>query len=221
MKINTSYLVLKTDKNVTENSSKVRGYLGNKFKDYPLLHNHYDNEKFLYSYPLIQYQVFEGQISILGIEEGAKTLKEISSEIGELKLANSYYKVSGNVIYNKQYDIGHIPETQYNILSPWIGLNSKNYEAYLSNSDWRDKKDLLNRILIGNILSMCKGLGIIVNRKLHMKSHLDEERVKFKSVEMTGFTGSFRVNFNIPDFFGLGKGVSQGFGTVKKVDKKD
>ena len=35
---------------------------------------------------------------------------------------------------------------------------------------------------------------------------------------MLGFSGEFKVNFNIPDFFGFGKGVSQGFGTIVKVD---
>ena len=42
-------------------------------------------------------------------------------------------------------------------------------------------------------------------------------RDRYKGIPVMGFTGEFRVNFKIPDFFGLGKGVSQGFGVVKRV----
>ena len=34
---------------------------------------------------------------------------------------------------------------------------------------------------------------------------------------MLGFFGTFSVNFEIPDYWGIGKSVSRGFGTVKKV----
>jgi hypothetical protein len=31
---------------------------------------------------------------------------------------------------------------------------------------------------------------------------------------MLGFLGTFSVNFEIPDYWGIGKSVSRGFGTV-------
>ena len=86
MKINTCNLLIKTDKDI---SNKLRGYIGNKFKNHPLLHNHYGNEKFLYSYPLVQYHIFDGQAMIFGIEEGVDALKDISSDLKELKLDNA------------------------------------------------------------------------------------------------------------------------------------
>jgi hypothetical protein len=36
-----------------------------------------------------------------------------------------------------------------------------------------------------------------------------------------GFLGTFSVNFNIPDYLGLGKSVSRGFGPVKKTKSWD
>jgi len=217
MKINSCYLIIKTDKKVTESSNKVRGFIGNKFKEYPLLHNHYDNESFLYSYPLIQYQVLEGQISILGIEEGVKTIKEISSDITQLKLDNTY-NVTEKIIYEKETDIRTTnQEYHYKFLSPWLALNTKNHEKYMKINSWKDKKLFLNNILVGNILSMSKSLGIIVDRRLYVKSHLDEVYTQYKTINMRGFLGEFKVKFQIPDFFGLGKGVSHGFGVVKEI----
>ena len=40
---------------------------------------------------------------------------------------------------------------------------------------------------------------------------------RLKGVRMVGFKGTFAVNFELPDYIGLGKSVSRGFGTIKRV----
>jgi hypothetical protein len=221
MKIKSFYLILKTDKPVEESASKLRGYLGTRFKEYPLLHNHLEEAGYIYTYPRVQYRVIGGQACILGIEEGAPAIKEISDQIDNLILGSNVYSVEERVLYQKEFDIKTGAKTQYNFISPWIALNPKNHRIFSNMDNWKDKKIFLNNILTGNILSMCKGLGIIVNRKIYVHSHLEEEKVDFKGMYMTGFNGEFTVNFQIPDFFGLGKGVSQGFGAVKGVKDAD
>jgi len=221
MKIKSSYLVLKTGELIKESPGSLRGYLGTRFKEYPLLHNHLEEAGFIYTYPRIQYKVIEGQACILGIEEGSQVLKEISDQIDNLILGNKVYSVEERILYHKESQIMESPKTQYNFISPWIALNPKNHKIFSNMDNWKDKKIFLNNILIGNILSMCKGLGIIVNRKIYVHSHLEEEKIDFKGIYMTGFNGEFTVNFQIPDFFGLGKGVSQGFGAVKGVKDAD
>lgn len=221
MKINTAYLVLKTDKPLTCSSSKLRGFMGNQFRDHYLLHNHFGGENLIYSYPLIQYQVIEGQATILGIEAGADTLKKISSDLNYLNL-DKRYDIEEKVIYEKSYNVQPTTEEyHYKFVTPWLGLNTQNFQRYLKLSDWKEKKIFLNKILVGNILSMSKGLGIIVNKRLHISSHLDETKVEYKGVLMKAFTGEFKVHYRIPDFFGFGKGVSQGFGTVKMIPNDD
>lgn len=218
MKIKSSYLVLKTDNPVKESSSRLRGYIGHRFQEYSLLHHHIQGSGHIYTYPLIQYKIINNQPCILGIEEGASVVKEISDMIDNLILGNSVYNVDERILYQKETDMKICDKTHYNILSPWIALNSKNYDKYNKLRNWKDKKLFLNNILIGNILSMCKGLGIIINRKIYLQSLLEEEKIVFKGIHMVGFTGEFTVNFQIPDFFGLGKGVSQGFGTIKSMN---
>ena len=221
MKINTTHLILKTNKKVKQETSKFRGYIGREFEKYPILHNHYGEGKFLYSYPLVQYQIIDGQASILGIGEGADILKEIYPNIKELKLGNSYYKIEDHLLFDKEYDVKVTnEEIQYKFITPWLALNTKNFQEYKQNKDWKEKKIMLNKILVGNILSMSKGLGIIVNRRIHVKSNLEHMSTSYKAVNMLAFTGEFRVNFKIPDFMGFGKGVSQGFGTVINIEEE-
>ena len=215
MKIDTTLLILKTNKKVKQETSKFRGYIGREFEKYPILHNHYGEGKFLYSYPLVQYQIIDGQPSILGIEEGAEILKEVAPSINELRLGDSYYKVEDHLFYDKEYDVKPSREEfHYKFVTPWLALNTQNFSKYNNTKDWKERKIMLNNILVGNILSMSKGLGIIVNKRIHVKSNLEHTKADYKNVNMLAFTGEFKVNFRIPNFFGFGKGVSQGFGSV-------
>lgn len=216
MKLNTSILRLKTDKKLSCGAGKVRGFIGNEFRDHTLLHNHYGSSS-LFSYPLVQYKVIDGDIVILGIEEGADIINEIAPKINSLKLDRSY-EVEERILSQKTVDVKPSSEERhYEFITPWIGLNQKNHGKFNDLKDWKEKKDFLNRIIVGNLLSMSKGLGIVVNKRLYAKSRLEFRKVEYKSVVMNAFVGQFKVHYDIPDFFALGKGVSHGFGTVRQI----
>lgn len=216
MILKTLYLELITDKPVQENASKLRGYLGNKFSEYPILHHHIYNIGYIYSYPRVQYKVIEGIPYILGIEEGTQVLKMISGEFNNLTLGNNEYQIHQKKHYEQDSEFG-ISDTylHYRFLMPWLALNQTNFNKYLEITNWREKKKFLNSIIIGNVISMCKGLGMIEENELFVHSKVDECRVNYKGMKVIGFTGEFEINFNIPDFFGLGKGVSEGYGVVR------
>ena len=217
MKYKIVNLVLKTDSELTATSSKVRGFIGNIYKDYYILHNHQSDNKFLYSYPFVQYKIINGEIVIVGIDEGADLIKKIAPELNVLSLDKDY-KIKEKLIHEKEFDIKPTSdEKHYKFITPWLGLNQTNYQKYINTKDWKEKKEILNRILVGNILSMSKGLGIIVNKKLYAKTHFEEKIVEYKGVKMNAFKGEFKIHYDIPDYFGLGKGVSQGFGCVKQI----
>jgi len=209
-------------KGILEQASRLHRQqicIGSKFKEYPILHHHVSEVGYLYTYPRVQYKIIEGTPSILGIEEGAKVIKEISGDFGEFVLGKNTYKVRKKTFIEQESELGPLRENyHYRFIIPWLALNPGNYKRYMEMRDWREKKGFLNGIIVGNVLSMCKGLGIVVNRRLFVHSHLDAEKIEYKGTEILGFTGRFKINFKIPDFFGLGKGVSQGWGTVRNED---
>lgn len=217
MKYDIVTLTIKTDDKIKSGANKLRGYIGNEFKDYPLLHNHYSNDKQLLTYPTVQYKVIDGNGIILGIDEGADLIRKIAPQITELNL-NKAYNVTEKIIHEKEVDIKpSSDEKHYKFITPWLGLNQNNYKKYFALKDWKEKKDILNKVLVGNLLSMSKGLGIIVNKRLYAKTHFEIKQVKYKSVIMNAFVGEFKVHYDIPDYFGLGKGVSHGFGCVRQI----
>ena len=105
----------------------------------------------------------------------------------------------------------------YSFITPWLALNEKNYQKYQRSGTLAKRKELLEKILIGNILSMSKSLGYTVPAPIEVKIlNLKEKQTSLKGTPMLGFLGTFSVNFEIPDYWGIGKSVSRGFGTVKK-----
>lgn len=221
MKYDIATLTLKTDNKIRSGANKLRGYVGNEFKDYPLLHNHYSNDKSLLTYPMVQYKIINGDAVILGIDDGADLIRDITPNINELKL-NEKYNIVEKLLNEKKVDIKpSSKEKHYKFITPWLGLNQINYKKYFALKDWREKKELLNKILVGNLLSMSKGLGIIVNKRLYAKTHFEIKQVKYKSIVMNAFVGEFKVHYDIPDYFGLGKGVSHGFGCVKQIKEEE
>lgn len=221
MKFNIVNLIIKTEEKFKSEPQKIRGFFGNEFRKYSILHNHLNDNTFYYSYPLVQYKLINGVILIQGIDEGGDILKKIYPDISSLKLDNEY-GITEKIMQEKKFDIKPTREEKhYQFITPWLGLNQKNYSKYNELDNWKDKKELINKILVGNVLSMSKGLGIIVNKRLFAKTKLEVKQVKYKSVYMNGFVGEFKISYDLPDYIGLGKGVSQGFGCIKQIDGEE
>lgn len=217
MEYNIVKLILKTDEKLSINASKIRGFIGNEFKHSTLLHNHY-GKNYIFNYPKVQYKIIDGQILIFGINEGGELLKSISNDLNQLEL-DKKYDIVEKIIHEGVFDIKpSLKENHYKFITPWIGLNTVNYQKFRKMDNWKDKKILLNKILVGNILSLSKGLGIIVNKRLYAKSYLNENYVIYKSIKMNAFTGEFKICYDLPNYIGIGKGVSQGFGCVIKME---
>lgn len=199
----------------TRQGDKLRGYFANKYKENELIHNH-RGDKLIYQYPKIQYKVIEGIPLVCGIEEGARLICGIGFETDSILIDKNEMEV-----FQKEFikSIEQFEETgdyiTYKFLTPWIALNQKNIYVY-ENSNNIEREDLLKKILIGNILSMAKGLNYNVLNKIHVWLDVKECETNFKNIRMKAFKGTFKVNFLIPDYLGLGKSVSRGFGTIKR-----
>ncbi|MDP2846452.1 MAG: CRISPR-associated endonuclease Cas6, partial [Candidatus Methanoperedens sp.] len=107
--------------------------------------------------------------------------------------------------------------TQYMFIVPWISLNEKNYDSYLK-FDPKNKVKLLHHILAGNLLSISKSLGYVVLNQIKVRTKLSPIKVYSKGIPLIGFEGEFQINFMIPEYLGIGKSVSRGFGVARKCN---
>ncbi|MDP4146890.1 MAG: CRISPR-associated endonuclease Cas6 [Bacillota bacterium] len=214
MKLDVCKIVFDNIKLSPRYSEKIRGYLGNKYIENDLFHNHVDGN-FIYRYPMVQYKVVSKVPIIIGINEAANLVANIGVNDDELILDGIEYDAFQKEIIKSSFEFGCTDDyIKYTFITPWIALNQKNSEIYKTANNM-EQEDMLKKILIGNIISMSKGLNYNVSEKINCWINLKEREVMLKGIRHIGFIGEFKVNFNMPDYLGLGKSVSRGFGTVK------
>ncbi len=208
-------LTLTSTRPIKESGAQLRGFFATKFNEYNLLHQH-NADKFIYRYPMVQYKMIDRIPTVIGINEGAEVLKEIYDEYEKITLNGNEYKIVERGITYKEEDFGISEKlVKYEFITPWFALNQENFRKYLS-FDKGQQAELLNKNLIGNLLSMSKSLGYQVPEKIKCHTELKSRSSSLKGNEIIAFRGSFITNFLIPDYLGLGKSVSRGFGTVKR-----
>jgi hypothetical protein len=216
MKVKTLTLTLVPDRKVGPNASKLRGFFATRFNEYILLHQH-NCDKVIYMYPLVQYKILNGIPLVFGINEGVEVLQEIYTKYDKIKLDESTYEILEKKVSFKEQEFGLSDKFHtYSFETPWFALNQENFTDRYKKIDLTGQKELLRKTLVGNILSMSKSLGYTVPGQIKCETNLIPGTGRMKGMEIATFKGEFMVNFLIPDYFGLGKSVSRGFGTVKK-----
>lgn len=217
MMIEKTELWITCEKIIEGDGTAVRGFFGNIYKNRPEFHGHREDE-LIYKHPLIQYKVFGGSALVTGLKEGSYLLKAIP-KLEYLEIHHQKYPIIKQNTNTDAISFGLTENRlRYSFITPWIGLNEENYKSYLSlRKNSKDVQILLERILIGNILSIAKSIGYVVEDKLHVQASLIEHgtiEVK-EGVALMAFQGEFNINFYIPDLWGIGKFSSKGYGAVR------
>jgi len=221
-KINHCILKLKFDRALDRRvkTKDLRGAVANFYPEERLLHQHREDGKLDYCYPLVQYKIIDCECLLIGFKEGAELLANLDLVAKTLSLANESY-----TILTKEQEFYYISmgitdtSQRYQFITTWLALNEKNYTKYRNLRNWKEKKEFLANILIGNIISMSKGLGYTVSKPIKANIlKVKEVSTSLKGTPMLGFLGTFSVNFEIPNLWGLGKSVSRGFGTVVRLE---
>lgn len=206
-------------------SSSVRQYFSDNYK-HPDFHNHYPNGKSIYRSKgaPVQFKVINNEVYILAINEGVEFAEsfqwpnEIQMPLGQTGL------VINLVLASKSQRQATFHPTQfqcYRNISPYIALNQEKYKAYLTLLE-SDRRAFIESGLANHILTAAKWCGITVDKEKHViKTQLIQMKegrpIKIKDdLSFTPFDVMFECNTEIPDYLGIGRFVSRGYGTVVK-----
>ena len=188
-----------------------------------LFHNHQEEGGLRYSYPLIQYKRINQRAAIVCLEEGTDVIGQFFSAcnfdvcLGDRQLTLEVESVKAEQHLVQIWD----GEFAYHIRR-WLPLNQDNYETYCQEESLAERCALLERLLTANILSFAKGVGMHFDEQVVAKiTQLDEPRTQYyKGVRLLSFDAEFKTNVSLPDYIGLGKGVSLGMGTITNMNNQ-
>ena len=103
---------------------------------------------------------------------------------------------------------------RYRFVSPWIAL-SKNTQNRYKILKTKNRIALLNRLLGQNIVFLAREMGIELNEKVYTKLSLDSLFPKPVYENNWGsFSGEFETNFVLPNYIGVGNGITRGYGAI-------
>ncbi|ATV73382.1 hypothetical protein CTN00_10815 [Fusobacterium pseudoperiodonticum] len=208
-------IIFRGRESFTKSSAKeLRGFFGNFFSEIIEFHNHLDQITFNYKTPNIQYRVVDGNLSILGINEGGDILLQ---SIEKIKLDQIILNGINNKIIEKEIKIT-FPELEikdesfdYKFESFWVALNKENYKKY------KRREFSLDTQLRNNILEFFKSYGVQAEKRIIVNGNFEEHRIIEKDTTILGFTGTFKTNVKLPELIALGKRKSIGYGIIKRI----
>jgi hypothetical protein len=197
--------------------SEYRLYLTGKLGEYTTLHK--DNAAgFLHRYPALQCKQVRNVVICLGINQGADFLFRHSDGQTEISQGtNTCVILERDVsVRQEEFGISGILYT-YEFLTPWLALNQQNAKKFYELKGKPERDAFMRKILTGNLETLAKSLDyktpVPITCEAKIKFRID--RIDRENVIV--FLGKFRTNVRIPDYFGLGQSVSQGFGTIKSI----
>jgi hypothetical protein len=204
-------------------SNSVRQYFVDNYP-HPLFHNHDVTGKSIYRSKgaPFQFKVINNEVFILALNEGVEFAEsfqwpnEIKMPLGRTGLVIELELVSKT---HRQATFHPTQFQCYRNISPYIALNQEKYKAYLTLSE-SDRRAFIESGLTNHILTAAKWCGITVDKEKHViKTQLIQMKegrpIKIKDdLSFTPFDVMFECNTEIPDYLGIGRFVSRGYGTV-------
>lgn len=188
-----------------------------------LFHNH-NGTALRYAYPLIQYKRIGGKAAIVCIGDGVDA-------VGEFFAANSNKTLTiGRE--ERGFPLGRVNafhtevqcwDTSFEYrIRDWLPLNAKNFKTFSKTDSLIERMKMLEKILTGNILSFAKGIGIQItsNIKVSITTVENIREVRYKRIPLRCMDIQFKSNISLPDFVGLGKHSSVGFGIITRNNHK-
>ena len=213
--IRTTIARIITDKPVRKTPYQVKGVFMRQYSDLeivPMMDGTYRN-RFLY--PRVQIKILNEQIYMVGINEGVDPIIELTERLDILDFGNITFQVFDTEVDTKDDQFRPVGRLiRYRLLTPWVALNQITGSRYriLNNME---RIGFLNRLLGQNIVFLAREMGIELQEKIFTKVNLTSLFPKPVDERNWGaFSGEFRTNFLLPNYLGIGNGITRGYGAV-------
>jgi hypothetical protein len=196
--------------------TELRSYLAGKLGEFTALHKD-TASGFIYRYPVVQCKQFKNMFIILGISQGADFLFEHTRGLKEICQGTIACTILERdpAIRLEEFGIGSLQT--YEFLTPWLALNQQNAKKFYILKGKAERDAFMHRILVNNLGMLAKSLDYKISEPIQCDAKIRFRIDRIERENVIVFLGKFRTNLKIPDYFGIGQSVSQGFGTIRSI----
>jgi len=206
---------IKTDKPVRKTPYQVKGVIMKQFPNdeiVPMLNGAY-RKKFLY--PRIQVKVLDEEIFIIGLNQGVDPIMKIKDEIKELNFGDITFKVE-DCDLEESAQLFNLTSNliKYKFISNWVALNNSTNNKYQNMND-ANRLEFLNKLLGENIVFLAREVGFDFEKNIFSRINISSlEPISEDQKGWGAFQGEFYSNIILPNYIGIGNGITRGYGTI-------
>ena len=206
---------LTTNKPVRKTPYQVKGVFMRQYPDEPIIPMLDGSYRDRFLYPRVQVKILNEQIYIIGVHEGVESVLSICEKIESLDFGNITFEIQDcDIDSSTQQFIPSSRLVKYRFITPWVALNHMTGGKYkfLTN---QEKPSYLNKLIGQNIIFLASEVGIDLEDNIYTKVKVSSLFPKPIDENKWGaFMGEFKTNFILPNYIGLGNGITRGFGTI-------
>ena len=204
-----------TNKPVRKTPYQVKGVFMRQYPNediIPMLDGTYRDR---YLYPRVQVKILNEQIYLIGINEGVDSVISLNERLKSLDFGNITFDVEHtdlDSVSNQFTPSDNL--VHYKFITPWVALNHMTGGKYkfLTN---QEKPSYLNKLLGQNIIFLAKEVGVDLTDDILTKVKVSSLFPKPVDDNKWGaFMGAFKTNFILPNYIGIGNGITRGYGTI-------
>lgn len=184
-----------------------------------LFHNH-QHEGFAYRYPLVQYRIMGGKASLVALNEGIEQMQQLLGGdflMRPVTFGNRCEQVRVEEMRINEFELSLLETPIRYHISHWLPFNQDNYRLWQRLSSVEERVSMLNKVLVGNLISFAKGIGWQLEGRVEAGvdySTITERFVRFKGQHLVALQADFTTNLFLPRGIALGKGVALNKGIV-------
>jgi len=178
----------------------------------PMLNGAY-RKKFLY--PRIQVKVLDEEIFIIGLNQGVEPIMKIKDGIKELNFGDITFNVEDCGL-EENTQIFHLTSNliKYKFISNWVALNHSTNNKYRNMKD-ANQLEFLNKLLGENIVFLAREVGFDFEKNIFSRINISSlQPIRVGQKGWGAFQGEFYSNLILPNYIGIGNGITRGYGTI-------
>lgn len=157
-------------------------------------------------------------IRVTGICQGADFLWQIVDGNTEILDGNLQCHIDTRdaVIRNEKLETTD-DQHEYEFLTPWLALNQQNEKKFYLLQGKPARDVFMQKLLTTQLNTLAKSLESPPGKPITCTAQVRFIRERIDHQTVMVFKGRFRTNLLIPQYLGIGRSVSQGFGWVREI----
>jgi hypothetical protein len=196
---------------------ELRSFLNKELAEFMALHRT-NTTGFVYRYPVVQAKQVKRDLIVIGVSQGADCLCQSIRDRETLGAGENTCRITACDPEFRSETFG-VTDTvaAYEFLTPYLALNQQHAKQFYDLNGKAQRDAFLQTLLSTHLATLAKSLDYRITTPVRCEAKVRFKRDRIANENVMVFLGKFRTNLRIPDYLGIGRLVSQGYGTIKCI----